>query len=203
MEMHQLREITDSTASELAEWWAIAHDLDHVIAAISKLLSMFDKAEEDPTLQRALWTSALVAYIRCFKTGRRTTLDPEIYKALEGQPIEAHQYYKDTRDKHIAHPVNSFEETKIGALTDTSGKVIGIGHAHGFRISDDRQGVWQLGNLATVARKHVSETIEHLQTKLLQNLQRRSTDDIASLPALRMQPQGGASAVRSKRKQDT
>ena len=165
MDPQPLREITNDAAAELAEWWAIAYDLDHVISATTKLLSLFDDHSKDLTLIRALWTSALIAYIRCFTPGRRARLDPEIYKQLQGQPLETHQWYKDTRDKHIAHPVSRFEETKIGLFIDESGMVAGLGHLYVFRASDDRPGVRQFGVLATVARKHVTGVIQAIEAK--------------------------------------
>lgn len=199
MEEIQLRKVTGDIAAELAEWWGIAYDLDHAISATKELLTLIDSGVENPTFIRSLWCSVIIAYGRCFKTGCRAKLDSSIFSGLQGNPIEAHQYYLDTRDKHIAHPVNIFEVTKIGAIVDNNGAMQGIGHLHLFRICDDRQGVWQLGALATVARKHATQQIGERESKLLDLLGTRTPAELVLLPVLQTQPQGGADTAKMSR----
>ena len=132
MEPLPLLEILSDDAAILADWWAVAHDLDHVIAATKMLYEALQAGQDDGPAVRALWTSALVAYIRCFGSGKRIRLDPVIFFSLPGQPLETHQWYKDTRDKHIAHAVNGFEEVRVGVAFDASNNPVAVGHLQVF-----------------------------------------------------------------------
>jgi hypothetical protein len=112
--------LNDDEASVLADWHGVENDLKHVVSATKYLLTLLqqpDSNETHKTLVRSLWASALVAYVRCFGTGKRAGLQPEIFASLEGEPIATHDYYKNTRDKHVAHPVNAFEEVRVGVMS--------------------------------------------------------------------------------------
>lgn len=193
-----LLELHDDEAALIAGWHAIAYDLRHVISATKLLLGLLQQEERDDTLVRSLWSSALVAYVRCFGSGRRARLDQEIYSGLPGDPLGTHQYYKDTRDKHIAHPVNAFEEVRVGVMLDDSGAPVGIGHLAAFRLCDAAEGVAQLGRLASFALGHVLKIIQPLESSRLTRAQ-ENPGGMASLKPLRIQPQGGADAARSPR----
>lgn len=194
-----LREYEGEHAQELAEWLSIGNDLIHVMEAAKKLIELMDAKNEDATLQRALWSSAVVAYVRCFSTGRRVSLDPSVYKELEGDPLAPHQFYVDARNKHVAHPVNVFEETKIGLLVGSKGEVRGVGNLSVFRIADDRQGVWRLGQLANRAHKFVSAKLEESQSKVLESAKRSSPETLLKLPELHIKPQDGTDAAKKNR----
>jgi hypothetical protein len=194
-----LREYEGEHAQELAEWVSIANDLQHVIEACKLLIEMMDSGNEDATLQRALWSSALVAYVRCFKTGRRMSLNPSIYSGLEGDLLALHQTNVDTRDKHIAHPVNVFEETKIGLLIGDAGNVRGHGNLSMFKIAGDRGDVYNLGVLANRAQKYVSGQIEEAQAKVMEGATKISPAELLRLPELQLQPRGGAGAAKQVR----
>ena len=193
-----LLEIHNDDAALLAAWYAVAYDLQHVIAATKLLVGLLHQAERDETVVRSLWSSALVSYVRCFGSGRRARLDVVIYGQLQGDPIGTHQYYKDTRDKHIAHPVNAFEEVRVGLLTDDSGAAVGMGHLATFRISDSLEGVAQLGALATEAMRHVVGVIQPLEASIIA-CAKDNPELVASLRPLRIQPQGGGDAARTPR----
>lgn len=194
---YPLLELQDGEATIIAEWYSVAYDLQHVISASKLLVNMLQQSERDSTIVRSLWSSALISYVRCFASGRRAKLDKKIYVDLLGDPIGTHQYYKDTRDKHIAHPVNAFEEVGVGLLLDEAGNVC-IGHLATFRICDDAEGVAQLSRLATFALQYVMSVIEPLENQALARFVKDPTL-IASLRPLRIQPQGGAEAARAPR----
>lgn len=199
VETKPLLEIQDDESAVIADWYGIAYDLKHVISATKTLVNLLLQTERDNTLVRSLWSSALVAYVRCFKTGKRICLDPEIYAGLPGDPIGTHQYYKDTRDKHIAHPVNAFEEVRVGVLLDDLGAPVAIGHLAAFRLCDDEAGVAQLGRLASFSLEHIMKLIEPLENSMLTHAQ-ENPSTLASLKSLRIQAKGGAETARAKRK---
>lgn len=193
-----LLELLDDDAALLASWYAVAHDLRYVTSATKSLVTLLKQPEPDETLVRSLWASALVSYVRCFGSGRRTRLDTSIYSHLSGDPVGAHQYYKDTRDKHIAHPVNAFEEVRVGIAIGESGEAIGIGHLASFRICDSVEGVNQLGVLSSVAMQHVLTIIKPLEEAILIRA-KASPNQLTSLKQLCIQPQGGGDAARTPR----
>ncbi len=193
-----LLELLDDDAALLASWYAVAYDLQHVICATKSLVTLLQQPEPDKTLVRSLWASALVSYVRCFGSGRRTRLETSIYIHLLGDPIGTHQYYKDTRDKHIAHPVNAFEDVRVGIAIGESGEDIGVGYLVSFRICDSAEGVSQLGTLSSVAMQHVLSIIKPLEKAILDRA-KASPDQLTSLKQLCIQPQGGSDAARTPR----
>jgi hypothetical protein len=193
-----LLNLQDDNAAVLAAWYAVAYDLQHVISATKSLVILLQQPDSDGTVVRSLWSSALISYVRCFGEGRRARLEPSIYAHLLGDPIGTHQYYKDTRDKHIAHPVNAFEEVQVGVVTGDFGEPVGIGHLAVFRVCDDQEGVAQLGRLASVAMKHVVGNIKPLEEVVLARI-KENPDMLAQLKPLRIQPQGGSEAARTPR----
>ena len=197
-EAKPLLELPDADAKLLAEWYGVAYDLQHVISAVKVIGALLEQPGADSTVVRSLWSSALVSYVRCFGSGRRARLKPSIYTHLSGDPIGTHQYYKDTRDKHIAHPVNAFEEVRVGIATGESGEPIGIGHLAAFRVCDAAEGVAQLGALASVAMQHVTKCIQPLEDAILTRV-KGNIDMLAALKPLRIQPQGGGEAASTPR----
>ena len=193
-----LLELQDDDAALLAGWHAVEYDLRHVLAATKSLLILLQQPDPDETLVRSLWSSALISYVRCFGSGRRVHLEPSIYAQLPGDPIGTHQYYKDTRDKHIAHPVNAFEEVRVGVAISEAGEPIGVGHLATFRVCDAAEGVAQLGALASVAMQHVGNIFKPLEETILARA-KESPELLASLKPLRIQPQGGGEAARTPR----
>jgi hypothetical protein len=197
--------IENEEALILADWLSIQNDLSSVIMASKRLCTLLDKEEKDLIIIQSLWTSALIRYARCFTSGKRKPrLIPEIYKDLEGDPIGTHQYYIDTRNKHIAHPVNVFEEVKIGILpSDTFPEkpaYIGIGHLLAFRVADAKEGVAQLGMLATVAYNYAKNEAGRAKESLERKIDSLSKEELRKLRPLRIQPQGGGNAAKTSRK---
>lgn len=197
-ESKPLLELKDDDAAVLAGWYAVAYDLQHVISATKALVILLKQPETDVTIVRSLWSSALISYVRCFGSGRRARVEPSIYTHLPGDAVGTHQYYKDTRDKHIAHPVNAFEEVRVGIATGELGEPIGIGHLAAFRVCDAAEGVAQLDALASVAMQHVAKIIQPLEEAILARA-KGNADMLAALKPLRIQPQGGGEAARIPR----
>lgn len=204
MKEKALLEIELEEAAILADWISIGHDLSHVISATKRLHDLLDKDDNDSVVIRSLWTSALVTYIRCFTSGKRKNkLSPDIFQELNGDPIGTHQYYKDTRDKHIAHPVNIFEEIKIGMVpSDNFPKKpasVGVGHLYTYRLTDDKKGVKQLGLLASFALEYVKNEIEKAQSVVIRKIEELKEEDLKKLKPLMTQPKGGGEAAQCPR----
>src|SRR5947209_18845449 len=94
-------------AMRLAALRSITVDLDRVIAFCERLQTLsLDRDENgapnDDVQFDALWTSALVAYARCFAKGKRTlALTSE--DARSAGSFEWHESFMGLRDEHVAH----------------------------------------------------------------------------------------------------
>ena len=108
---------------ELADIYSIETELriarDYCLEA--KQLRMDDKREA--LIVDALVMAAVVRYTRCFQpTGKRISLTRDDLSGLSGQLQKWHQYFKDIRDKHIAHSINVYEQSYVrAALTSENG----------------------------------------------------------------------------------
>jgi hypothetical protein len=129
-----LYEVNVEEAKEGLEWNGIEADMQYVIDATNLLMEMVRREPKEDTsevreypisfsdnrdrsydiISRSLWESALVTHARCFGMGKRVRLDASVF---DGQPegvLRWHKYFKDTRDKHVAHSVNPFEFGRFG-----------------------------------------------------------------------------------------
>ena len=76
-----------------------------------------ERAKEQPDLEllEIACAAALVRYGRTFTSGGRAGVPAEILSALDHEQQQWHQYFKDLRDKWVAHSVNSFEDNEVAA----------------------------------------------------------------------------------------
>ncbi|NIH86597.1 hypothetical protein [Amycolatopsis granulosa] len=151
-------------------------------------MAEFEKAEEDhdSLLIRAMWSSALVAYKRCFERGKRTGLTIEDVRslALQGEVEGWHQFLLDMRDKHVAHSVNPFEEVRVGAIIDEEGHGVGAAFVSLFYMSATPEGVWQLGKLAHELLQLVRSRCETEFDVLAETVTQMSRESLAALRPL-------------------
>jgi hypothetical protein len=198
-------EVEFDEVKELADLIGLHNDLASVVEMTRRLSEMLrqDEQDQDGLMVKSLWTSALVTYIRCFASGKRYGLTESIYSELPGEPTTTHKYYKDTRDKHIAHSVNAFEETVIGIILSNEEsqpiEVLGVANLTVHRISDSVEGIDQLGVLAEFARRYIAQKGQEVQDKILNKAKSLTTEQLRALPRLGVMPQGGADAARTPR----
>jgi hypothetical protein len=119
VEPQTVYEMRTPDAREVADLLAVQQDLTYVWEACDLLL---DLPTDDPGLRklltRALWSSALVAYARCFATGKRLGFnDDDVQRVAKGnKAVKFHRKMLDLRNEHIAHSVNPLEFIKIGIM---------------------------------------------------------------------------------------
>ena len=95
----------------------------------ARLLQQSDQPNDEtlpaPTSEnvlRALWIAALVTYGRCFHEGKRRWLDEKIFEGETDDVLTYHRYFRDYRDKHTEHSVDTFEIHATGIhVTDHDG----------------------------------------------------------------------------------
>src|SRR5260370_37893715 len=108
-----------SSAQILAVQVSIIQDLQLVRDCCKRLLTELARPEEDrdAVVPQALWSSARVAYARCFGTGRRFGLAAEDVRSLplHGAVMKFHKWVIEECNKLTVHPANPFEAAEDAA----------------------------------------------------------------------------------------
>lgn len=98
-------------AHRLADMAGVLMDLRLTSGTVAQLSRRSEVKGEDMLVLEAMQDSALIHYGRCYKGGVRTAflIPVEWIEELPSELREAHQYFLNLRDKHIAHSVNDWE----------------------------------------------------------------------------------------------
>src|SRR5215468_1616388 len=184
------------SAQILADQAGIIQDLQFVMDCCKRLLTELAKPEEgrDGIVPQALWSSALVAYARCFSKGRRFGLATEDVQnlPLHGAVMNFHKWVIAERNKLAVHPADPFEAAKIGAALAPPGRaerrVEGIAIFSASHVLIDAIGVRQLGGLASELAKQTAEKAQEQQDSVLSDAQQLNLDGLYQLPPLQMRP---------------
>lgn len=184
------------SAHILADQASTIQDLQFVMDCCKRLLAALSQPEEDrdAVLPQALWSSALVAYARCFGKGGRFGLTTEDVRnlPLQGAVMKFHKWVIGERNKLTVHPANPFEAAQVGAALSPPGqtgrRVEGIAIFSASRVLIDDTGVRQLGGLASELAKQTAERAQEQQDSVLADAQQLNIDSLYRLPPLRMRP---------------
>ncbi len=184
------------SAQILADQAGIIQDLQFVMDCCKRLLTELARPEEDRdgVVPQALWSSALVAYARCFSKSRRfgLTTDDVQKLPLHGAVTKFHKWIIGERNRLAAHPADPFEAAKVGAALSSSGqierRVEGIAIFSESRVLIDVIGVRQLGGLASELAKQTAGKAQEQQDSVLADAQQVNIDSLYRLPPLRTGP---------------
>jgi hypothetical protein len=184
------------SAHVLADQASTIQDLQFVMDCCKRLLTELAKPEDerDAVVPQALWSSALVAYARCFGKGGRSGLATEDVRnlPLQGAVMKFHKWVIEERNKLTAHPANPFGGAKVGAALSEPGqaerRVEGVAIFSANRVLIDAIGVRQLGGLASELAKQTAEKAQKQQDLVLADAQQLNLDRLYKLPPLRMRP---------------
>ena len=174
------------SARILADQASVIQDLQFVMDCCKQLLTELDRPEEDRdgVVPQALWSSALVAYGRCFGEGRSAGLVTDDVRnlPLQGAVMKFHTWVIEECGKLSAHSVDPFEAAKIGVVLSPPGqkerRVEGIAIFTASRVLIDVIGVRQLGGLASELAKQTAGKAQEQQDAVLTDAQQL---DLASL----------------------
>jgi len=183
------------SARILADQACVIQDLQFVMDCCKRLLTELARSEEDRdgVVPLALWSSALVAYARCFGEGRRSGLAVEDVRnlPLQGAVMKFHEWVIEERDKLTEHPADPFEAAKIGAALSPAGqkerRVEGIAVFSTSRVLIDVTGVRQLGGLASELAKQTAGKAQRQQDSVLSDAQQLDIGSLYGSPPLRTQ----------------
>jgi hypothetical protein len=179
------------SARILADQASVVADLQLVMDCCQRLLAELAGPEEgrDEVVSLALWSSALVAYARCFGPGGSSGLTVEDVKnlPLQGAVMNFHEWIIGERGKLTEHPADPFDAAKIGAVLAPAGKqrrVEGIAVFSTSRVLIDSTGARQLGALASELAKQTAGHAQQQQDAVLSDAQRMDIGGLYELPPL-------------------
>lgn len=174
------------SAQVLADQASIISELQFVMDCCKRLLADLAKPEEerDPLMPLALWSSAVLAYGRCFSKGKRFALSNDDVRnlPLHGAVMKFHQWILEERDKLAARAANPTEGAKVGAALSSpeqkDRRVEGIVIFASSREVVDDTGVRQLGGLASELAKQTAEKAQEQQDVVLKDAQQLNLDSL-------------------------
>ena len=184
------------SAQTLADQASIIQDLQFVMDCCKLLLTELARPEEDrdAVVPQALWSSAVVAYARCFGKGRRFGLATEDVRnlPLHGAVMKFHKWVLEERNKLTVHATDPSEAAKVGAALSPPGqaerRVEGIAIFSSSHVLIDVIGVRQLGGLASELAKQTAEKAQEQQDSVLADAQQLNIDTLYKLPSLHTGP---------------
>ncbi len=164
-----------------------------------RLLAELARPEEDRdgVVPLALWSSAVMAYARCFGEDRRSGLTAEDVAnlPLQGAVMKFHEWIIEELDKLTEHPADPFASAKIGAALSPAGqkqRVEGIAIFSTSHVLIDVTGVRQLGGLAAELAKQTAGKAQRQQDSVLSDAQQLDIGSLYGAPPLRAQPPSAA-----------
>jgi hypothetical protein len=188
------------SAQVLADQASIISELQFVMDCCKRLLPELARPdqERDPLLPLTLWSSAVLAYGRCFSKGKRFALSADDVKnlPLHGAVMKFHHWVLEERDKLAARAANPAEGARVGAALSppeqekrqVEGIVI---FASSHEVVND-VGVRQLGGLASELAKQVAEKAQEQQDVVLKDAQQLNLDGLYKLPVIGEWPPAGS-----------
>jgi hypothetical protein len=102
-------------AQLLADLTGVETDLIAVERYCEKFATEQAKDSPDREYLEMACACALIRYGRAFTSGVRTGVPADVFEQFPPEAREWHQYFKDARDKWIAHSVNTFEDNEVCA----------------------------------------------------------------------------------------
>ena len=177
------RLIPHPAAQRWADYNLILEDLSHVDECCTRRDSI-SLGNTDMTVLRALATSALIAYRRCFGgSGQRVHITSRDLDRLSNEQLARHQKVWKYASQAYAHPISEVQNGAVGIMigvcSDGSLKLGGFwgGGVSQFDLSvEHRRDLRELTE--TVREKIIRPTIEEIKTELTSWLAQYSVYDI-------------------------
>jgi hypothetical protein len=171
-----VRRIEVPSASELAGLAAVFEDLQYALRCCEHLVAELGRpGEADAALVEALWTGALIAYVRCFSP-RNAVLTESDLEGLEHEDEfrRLHGMLRQERDNLASRHVNPREAFTIGVAQGVDGRPTGVAVVSSQRPVVEEQTVRMLGRLAYHLAGRVDARMRDRQQQVL--------GDAAALP---------------------
>lgn len=179
---------------EMAKLAAVFEDLQYVLRCCEHLVTALGgpdsgpvQVQTDSALIEALWTGALVGYVRCF-SGRGEVLTEQDLDTLEleGQVRDFHQLMKKLRDHYASRHVNPRETFTIGVAQSNDGAPTGVAVVSATQPSVDDTTVRQLGRIAYALSGLLDARMQEAQQNVLTAASAMNPAQLSSLPLVHL-----------------
>ena len=196
-----VRRLDSPEAAELAGQAAVFEDLQYVLRCCEHLVTALGspdsgpvRVETDTALIEALWTGALVGYVRCFSARAAVLTDKDVNElGLDGDVGEFHSMVKKLRDHYASRHVNPREAFTIGAAQANDGKPTGVAVVSTPRPIVDDTTVRLLGRLAYALSGLIDARMQETQNRVLGAAGQLSAMELSRLPLMHLsdEPEAG------------
>lgn len=181
-------------AAELAKLAGVFEDLQYVLRCCEHLVTALNspdagpvQVDTDTALVEALWTGALIGYVRCFSGRTAVLTDADLGGLkLDGDVGEFHGMVKKLRDHYASRHVNPRESFTIGAAQANDGKPSGIAVVSTPRPIVDDTTVRLLGRVAYSLSGLIDARMQEAQNRVLGVAGQMSPTQLSTLPLVHL-----------------
>ena len=182
-----VRRIDNPEAAALAGLAAVFEDLQYVLRCCEHLVNALGSADPDPALVEALWTGALVGYVRCFSARTAVLTDADVDALeLDGDVADFHAMIKKLRDHYASRHLNPREAFTIGAAQANDGSPTGIAVVSTPRPLVDDITVRLLGRVAYALSGLLDGRMQDAQAQVLAAAGKLTPGELSRLPLLHL-----------------
>jgi hypothetical protein len=193
-----VRRLDGAEAGELAGLAAVFEDLQYVLRCCEHLVTALNspdtgpvRVDTDPALVEALWTGALIGYVRCFSGRAAVLTDSDLAELkLDGDVGDFHGMIKKLRDHYASRHVNPREAFTIGAAQANDGKPTGIAVISTPRPIVDDTTVRLLGRVAYALSGLVDARMQETQARVLAAAGKLTPMELSRLPIMHLSEEG-------------
>lgn len=189
-----IRRMDGEEAVTLAAQAAVFEDLQYVLRCCEHLVTALSgpstgpvQVDTDSALVEALWSGALIGYVRCF-SGRTAVLsDADLAELkIEGDVTDFHGMIKKLRDHYASRHTNPRESFTIGVAQSNDGKPTGVAVVSSPRPTVDDTTVRLLGRVAYGLSALLDARIQKQQNDVLGVASTMSPMQLSSLPIVHL-----------------
>ncbi|MGF1879292.1 hypothetical protein L4D77_29040 [Photobacterium frigidiphilum] len=188
----------------LASLHSMVTDLKNILVTCKSALNMTDSIEDQACID-AIGTAGLIKYMRCFHSGKRSSLSIDDLSSFTEEERKAHQYFKALRDKHVAHSVSSYEQCQVkGSLAFINGARQPFTQLlpASQRVMFSKNNVWAIQQLVIMVLDIVNEKITNEEQRVLKILNGLPEREIMNFKKyVKPEIEIGIQAITNSRKQ--
>jgi len=182
-----VRRLDTPESGELAQLSAVFEDLQYVLRLCEQLVSELSVPRPDPAVVEALWTGALVGYVRCFSGRAKVVTDADVESLeLEEEVVAFHKNFPTLRDHYASRHVNPREAFTIGIAQSNDGHPTGVAVVSAPRPPVDDTTVRVLGRISYALSGLVDGRMQESQAKVLEAARSMTPAQLAELPLIHL-----------------
>jgi hypothetical protein len=191
--LDEVRRLLLPEADELSRLSTVFEDLRHVLSCCEQLVQLVpgpapaagpQGTDADAVLVEALWTSALLAYARCFSAETQVLSSGDLDGLeLPGDVGGFHSALLRLRDHYASQHVNPRESVSVGAAV-ADGSPVGVAVVSAPQPSVDERTVRQLGHMAYRLSSVLDARMQEVQDQVLGRARGLDPEDLGALPLM-------------------